>query len=140
MSDLDTPTERRRDVNTRKVIEVLSEKFDEKLEEKLKGVVMWERLSVILGVSAVVIVSAAWVVTTMASSRAEASATSAKADVATLRKDSGDAIQLVREELKETRTDIRGLYRSVRTNQPQPRLAAPVPELPPNPITAKPKE
>lgn len=127
--------ERRKDINTRKVIEVLSEKFD----EKLKSVVMWERLLVILGAFATATVTGAWVVTTVAVARAEGVGLAAKADVRDLRKDSGDAIQLVREELKETRTDIRGLYRSLRTNLPQPRLAVPVPELPPNPITT-PKE
>lgn len=133
----DAAEERRKDVNTRKVIEVVTAHIDEALTERLKSVVMWERLVFILGIAAVVIVSASWAVTTLASGRAEASAASAKADVKELRNDSGDAIQLVREELKDTRTDIRGLYRAMRTNQPQPRLAAPVPELPPNPITPK---
>lgn len=43
MSSEATPpgTEQRKDVNTRKVIEVLSAKFDEKLEERLKSHVTW---------------------------------------------------------------------------------------------------
>ncbi len=120
-------------MDTRKVIEVLTAKMD----ERVKSVVTWEKLIFILGTAGVAIVSGAWAVTTMASTKAEAAASSAKADVAQLRRDSGDAIQLVREELKETRTDIRGLYRSVRNNTPSPRLASPVPELPPSPIQPK---
>lgn len=132
----DAPTgDRRQDVNTRKVIEVVTAHIDEALAVRLKGVVFWERLTVILGVAAVVIISAAWAVMTSGVSEAKAATASAKADVRDLRQDSGGAIQLVREELKETRTDIRSMYRTVRTNQPSPRLAAPVPELPPNPIT-----
>jgi cytoskeletal protein RodZ len=127
------PTERRTDINTRKVIEVL----DAKLEEKLRGVVFWERLTVILGVAAVVIITGAWVVTTMASSRAEARASSAESSVANLRKDTGEAIQLLREENREGRTDIRALSKEFRTGKAQPRLTAPVPALPPNPITAE---
>jgi hypothetical protein len=128
------PAERRRDVNTRKVIEVLTAKMD----ERVKSVVTWEKLLFILGASGLAIVSAAWGVTTLASAKAEAAASSAKADVAQLRRDSGDAIQLVREELKETRADIRGLYRSVRSNTPSARLSMPVPELPPSPINKEP--
>ncbi len=127
--------DRRKDVNTRKVIEVLTAKMD----EKVKSVVTWEKLIFILGVAAVVIIGAAWTVTTLASGRAEAAAQSAKADVKELRQDSGNAIQLVREELKDTRTDIRSVYRAIRTNQPQARLALPVPALPPNPITPEEK-
>jgi anti-sigma-K factor RskA len=123
------PTERRTDINTRKVIEVL----DAKLEEKLRGVVFWERLTVILGVAAVVIITGA----TMASSRAEARASSAESSVANLRKDTGEAIQLLREENREGRTDIRALSKEFRTGKAQPRLTAPVPALPPNPITAE---
>ncbi len=134
MSDEERPvSERRKDVDTRKVIEVLTAKMD----ERVKSVVTWEKLIFILGTAGVVIVSGAWAVTTMAATKAEAAASSNKADTAQLRKDSGDAIQLVREELKETRTDIRSLYRSMRSNAPQPRLAAPVPELPPSPIQPK---
>lgn len=139
------PEERteRKDINTRKVIDVLETKLGDKLgellDERLKGVVMWERLTVILGTAAVIIITAAWVVTTMASQRAEARAATAESGVATLRKDTGEAVQLVREELKETRGDIRSVYRAIRTNQPQPRLAAPVPALPPNPITPEEK-
>jgi hypothetical protein len=135
-----TPTpdepERRKDVNTRKVIEVLREHMD----EQLAGVVKYERLIYMLAAAALTIVSAAWVVTTMAVSRAEAAASSAKEDVQELRQDSGAAIQLVRQELSDTRTDIRALYQSHRTNRPQARLATPVPALPPNPITPPPQE
>lgn len=130
VSEETPPEERRKDLNTRKVIEVLSEKMD----EKLKTVVTWEKLILLLGSFAAVLITAAWMVTAFRADRAEAAAASAQAGVKDLRKDSGEAIQLVREELKETRTDIRGLYRAFRTNQPQPRLAAPVPALPPNPI------
>ena len=127
----DEEPERRKDVNTRKVIEVLSKKMD----ERFKGVVTWEKLIAILGTAAVVIVSASWAVTGAAVASAKSAAKDAQDGVSQLRRDSGDAIQLVREELKDTRGDIRSLYRAVRTNQPQARLAAPVPELPPNPIS-----
>lgn len=128
-------TEQRKDVNTRKVIEVLSAKFDEKLASAIKSVVTWEKL-IVFGLA---IVGGAWGVTTATISRAEARSEKAEAAVSTLRQDSGDAIQLVREELKDTRTDIRALSREIRTGKAQPRLSAPVPELPPNPIAA-PKE
>ncbi len=124
--------ERRKDVNTRKVIEVLTAKMD----EKVKSVVTWEKLIFILGSAGVVIVSAAYIAGGLASSRAEARSAANEIGLVQLRKDTGEAVQLVREELKDTRGDIRSLYRSIRTNQPQPKLAAPVPELKPNPITA----
>lgn len=75
-------------------------------------------------------------------SEAKGHADGVKQDVAVLerkveanRSDAVQAIQLVREENRETRSDIRALSREIRTGQPQQRLTAPPPEL--QPLTSK---
>lgn len=75
-------------------------------------------------------------------SEAKSHASGVKEDVATLERKvdsnriAGDqSIQLVREEMKETRLDIRALSREIRTGLPQQRLTSPPPEL--QPLTTK---
>lgn len=69
--------EQRKDHVSRKVIERM-----DRLAASLEKFVTWERLSFILGAAAVVIVGAAWGVTTMAASTALAEARDARQEAA----------------------------------------------------------
>lgn len=92
----------RRDHLSRAVIDRI-----DNLASEMKRFVTWERLSVILGVAAVVIVGAAWVVTLMAAQSALGAAQEARVEMVQTRAAVAEDVRQVRAEASAAALQVR---------------------------------
>jgi hypothetical protein len=111
-------TERRRDINTRKVIEVLTEHFDSKFDEKLKGHVSWQGLAG----SVVGLVGLIFVVVSAFMTPVKESAAQTRAEMKDVKGETAAAIREMRLDIRQISNEVRAV-RSV-TVDGQPRAAA----------------
>lgn len=95
---METPLpERRKDVDTRKVIEVVTEHIDMRLDERLKGFVTWQGLAG----SVVGLVGLIFVVVSAFMAPVKESAIATRAEMKDARKDLGEEVRELRMEFKE---------------------------------------
>lgn len=108
--------DRRKDINTRKVIDVLKQHFDEKLdehdamldaklEEKLKGHVTWQGLAA----SVVGLVGLIFMVVSAFMAPIKESQQQARAEVREVKADTAAAIREVRDDIRQVSAEVRAV-------------------------------
>jgi hypothetical protein len=109
--------ERRRDVNTRKVIEVLTEHIDAKLDEKMKGHVTWQGLAG----SVVALVGLIFIVVSAFMTPVKESAAQTRAEVRDVKGDTAAAIREMRQDIRQISAEVRAVKSVTVDGQPRGR-------------------